>query len=536
MNFIYFKLKFLRYKFIFLFFILFLISRIFFINTQGVFFDSKEYFNLFTNPNYLVAITNGHFPPHEGYIILFWPLFQLINYFHGNATYAVILGQIILSFFTLYCFYAFIKYIANTQIAIYAVILASLTPLFWIINVTLMMENAYAAFYFVSLLLLIKYLKNNKKTPLLHLSLLIYSLAIVTQTIVILWAPLYLFVVYIKQKKLFAKVLIYMIIYFATFSVINVIFISNVIDMQPQITFRNLYLSKASEFSALQFDLKGILIFGRNFLIPLFRNNSILLVLLSLLSLIILYKKNIKLFFIGVLFILPAIYTNQWWDSLLNGRHALLAGFGIAFLVACLLQTKRFVFFLVIIYLLIVSVPALNLLRYPIPYLQEAQYAKSFPKNALFIESHFARPQVQDTVKARTIWVNEPAWPIDKLTQIINSYLDEKRDVYISSAALSEPYGLYSGPYLHNITLSYISPPILQPVLTHDKFKLYKTLNAADNLYIYQITSTSGGSYPASIQLQNSYRRIDYTDPLSFLFRLVEPTFSHELQKLYSRQ
>src|SRR5258708_7013389 len=375
---------------IILFFILFIISRLFFINTQGVFFDSKEYFNLLSNANYITGIIMGHFPPHEGYIILFWPIFHFVQFLHGDGAYGVILAQIFISFITFYCFYEVCKYITDKRVALYATIIASLIPLFWIINVTLMMENAYAFYFFVSLYILTLYIKKNKNL-FLHLSLVFYGMAIITHAMIALWAPVYLAVVLIKNKKVLLKVFLHTIVYFLTFSLGNILFISIAGHSSIQTVFFYYYLSKAPEFSTVHLALTSLLVAGRNFLIPLLQNNTILLMLLSLISLLVLLKKNRQLFIFGILWILPALYTNLWWDSLLSGRHALLASFGIAFLVAYLVKTKPFLFSLLIIYVLIGSLPALTLLRYPIPYLQEADYVKSLPENALLIESHFAR-------------------------------------------------------------------------------------------------------------------------------------------------
>ena len=126
-------------------------------------------------------------------------------------------------------------------------------------------------------------------------------------------------------------------------------------------------------------------------------------------------------------------------------------------------REKNILYFLFIIcYIVWVSVPALTLLKKPIPYLEEAQYVATLPKQSFIIESHFARPQVQKTIKGTPFYVNEPGYDVDTLDKKINTYLAEKKPIFISSAALSEPYGLYSGPYLHNITLSYEFPFLLQ--------------------------------------------------------------------------
>lgn len=521
----YFKHIILPYKNSLIFFFLFFISRIFFINSQGVFFDSQEYIHLLSLPNYFQAIASGHFPPHEGYILLFWPLFQIVNFFSGNSSYAVIVGQICISFLTLYCFYRVIDSLLDHKIAIYAAIIASLLPLFWIINVTLMMENAYAFYFFLSLFLLSSFLLKTKKNYLMHLSLFVLMLAILTQTMVVLWSPIYLFLVYLKKRNLVKKISIFFAIYLLIFCILNVFSLSFILHMSLSDVMYYLYISKRTEFPDFHTNLYSMLAIIRNFFIPLLRNNAILLGILAFLSLAISWKKDKKVFVLGLLFIIPAIYTTQWWDSLLDGRHALLAGFGIALLAAYLLRRKKIVFYLLIIYLLVVSFAALILLRKPIPYLQEASYIATLPKNALMIESHFARPQVQETAKSQVIYVNEPGWEKKRIKAKINDYLARKKPIFISSAALSEPYGLYSGPYVHNITLSYEHPFELQPMLIHYTLSTYKIISKKDNLIIYKIISAKKSPYPSVRRLRDSYRRIDYADPFWQMTWWVETTF-----------
>lgn len=509
-------------------FILFFISRVFFINSTGVFFDSAEYIGIFNVKNYLQAIAFGHFPPHAGYNLLFWPIFNISQYLHFNGAYVVVVVQIILSFISLMCFYYVITYVTDKKTGIYASILSSLIPIIWIITVTVMMENAYITYFFVSLWLLIKYLKNKTNPYLLYLSCIVFGLGVITQTFVVLWAPLYLWIVFLDNKKECLKICAFLVLCVFIMSAINILFISREIAMSPQYTFRQFYLSKGSEFAYLPLSPKGFLVFMRNFLIPLYSNNTIVLTAISFVSLCVLFFKKRSVFVLGVLWILPAMYANQWWDALLPGRHAILASFGIAFLTAYLFRNKPIVIFLIGMYLLWVSIPTLYLLRLQIPYLEEAQLVSTLPKNSLLLESHFARPQVQATIKNTTIYVNEPGWPMGTLPLIIETYLHAHRDVFVSSAALSEPYGLYTGPYVHSLTLSYTDPYVLQPDLSHFTLREYKTISKNDNIILYQIVSDKKAPYPFVLKLVDSNRRINYYDPFSFIERSLDVTFRKE--------
>ncbi len=497
---------------------LFILSRLFFINTGDVFFDSGENIVLFSLPYYFYAIISGHFPPHEGYIILFWPVYQLMKILSFNPVFWVILGQIILATVTVFCFYKIVEFLTEKRTALIASTIASLIPLFWITNVTIMMEIGYISFFFFSFYFLIKYLALPKKTVYLHLAAVSFVFSFLTHMLIVLWLPFLLAIVFYKNKNELLKIFITFCLYLGFASILNVLFISAVSKASIPTVFNHLYLSKGNEFSYPPLNFQGFLISMRNFLIPLLRNNTSLIVILSFLSLILLFRKNKKLFIIGFLWIIPALYTNQWWDSLLNGRHALPASFGLTFLTAYLVRKKLLYASLVIVYLLFVSIPTISLLNKPIPYLLEAEAIKSLPQDSLLIETHFAKPQVEKIFKGKLLAVNDPLTNKEMIKKEIDTYLSNyKKPVFISSGALSEPYGLYSGPYLHNITLSYAKPFELEPVIPHYSLEIYKTISEEDNLIIYEITSSQPSLYPSIKMLKDSSRRLDYYDPISRL-------------------
>src|SRR5579859_5670471 len=179
-------------------FILFFISRIIFINSREVFFDSKEYLSLFANPSLYEALILGHTPIHEGYILLFWPVYQLAQKMGLDPGYTVVLGEILLAALTVFCFYKIIAFVFDKETALLSSVIISLTPLFWITNVTITLETSYLSFYFLSLFLLTGYLKKNK-LYLLFLSFLCLSFSFITYSAVVLWLPVYFTIVFFKK-------------------------------------------------------------------------------------------------------------------------------------------------------------------------------------------------------------------------------------------------------------------------------------------------------------------------------------------------
>lgn len=506
---------------------IYFLSRIYFINPGGVFFDSPEYLHLFALPNFIQALASGHHPLHIGYIAFSWPIFQLATFLHSNGAASVIFGQIILSIITLYCFYEFVTFVTDKRTARLATIFTALVPLYWIITDTIMMESAYLCYFFLSVYFLIKSITGKKMYLMYALSLFFLLLASMTHTMVIFWLPFLWYLVYYKKKKFF-------IIY--SISSLIAVFLAYFLNIYFTVATSNISLSallqafsnEKDDIAILGFDSKSLFVILRDFFIIQMRNYTSLLVIISLISLIKLCKENKKLFILGLLMITPAIYINLWWDSLFPGRYATLSGFGVTFLAAYLMRNHKKLTLLVICYLLVVTLPAVNLLKKPIPYLIEATFAKSLPKDSLLIESHFSRPQVQQMYKGKLVAVNEHFLTNDDFERLINKYLQNKKPIFISSAALSDPYGLYTGPYLHVLSLSYQDQPAIEPVIKNYSLIKYKEISVSDNLAIYQIVSNKKSSYPKIDILKNSYRRIDYTDPLWQLTWWFETIFSHQ--------
>lgn len=498
--------------------ILFLLSRVAFANPHPVFFDSPEYLSRLSNPNFLNALVSGHLPLHAGYTSIFWPIFQLGKAIHIYPSSLVIFTQIILSLLAVCCFYGIIKIITNNKDAAFkAAVILSLLPLYWITNITIMMETAYVSFFIFSLYFLAKYCQEKllSISPYLTLSALCLGIAFLAHPLIILWMPFLMLLVFILNKKRLISSLLYFSLSIFVFSLINAYFISIQNKANFLTSVSTLYTAKLGERAQFNFDVQSVFVYARNFVIPLLGNYTSLIVILTPLSMIKMYFKDKKILMLSLLWIFPSLIASQWWDSVLFGRHSLIAGFGLAFLTAYLIQKNRTLFLVTTIYLLAVSLPVLNLLRGEIPYLQEAKAIEHLPKYGLLIESHFARPQTDKMYKGTIVFVDEPGWEKEKLTSKINSLLKNGKPVFVSSSALSEPYGLYSGPYLHILSLSYRKDFVLKPIIRQFTLKEYKAVNRKDNLLIYQITSNKPSEYPAVKNMSRHRRKINYSDPLS---------------------
>src|SRR5581483_10234483 len=373
--------------------ILFFLSRIVFINTQPVFFDSPEYISRITAKNFHTALFAGHWPYHFGYIFLNWPLFQLGKELHLNGLFLTLLFQVVFSYLTIVWFYKSLKRLLGQEIALKSSVIFSLTPLFWITNSTVMIETSYISFFIGSFYLLLLYLEKKEK-KFLCFSAFLFGFAFFVNPVILLWSPVFLYLILKYKRNAILYGLIYLSFLFV-FILFEALLISDFgrAGIGLMSIFKN-YVIKSHEIYASGLDLHSFLVYTRNFIIPLIRDHTFLLTVLSAVSLFVAFiKKEKNIFIFGLLFVLPSVLANQWSDSLFYGREGLISLFGLSLLVGLLLQSRK-LFTLFLCYLLIVSLPMLWLLRQPIPYIEEATMVKSLPKSSFLFESHYARPQV----------------------------------------------------------------------------------------------------------------------------------------------
>lgn len=509
-------------KKVFVFLCIFILSRLIFINPLPVFFDSPEYLSRLSNPNYFQTIISGHMPFHAGYIILFWPIFQFAKILSINPSFAVIFAQIIFSAISIYLFYRFVEIISNKKIAFIATIISALLPFYWIMNVSIMVESTYINFFIISLFSLAQFVKRKTKANLyLLVGCVSFGLALLTNPLIILWTPFLLSVIYFFGRKKIIPILLSMILTVFIIILVNSFLVAYALHVPLQNGIHQYLFGEDIKIAPNISSPIMILRFIRNALVPSLQNNTVIIFILSIISLIGIFKKNIKLFIVTFLWISPSIITNQWFDSLLYGRHGTIAVFGFALITAIFLEKRKKLFFIVLIYILLVSLPALNLLRQPIPYIEMGEFIKTLPKG-LLIESHFARPQVEGHYSGEIMYANQPGYGREKLEKAIDSYLGNKKPVFVTSQALSDPYGVYFGPFLYSLSLSYARKFELEDLLSLYSLSDYAVIDKNANIAIFKIVSKEKSIYPEIPKLNYNKHRIDYFDPMVQLWFLID--------------
>lgn len=504
--------------------VLFFISRMPFINSGQVFFDSNEYLLRFASPSLFQALANGHVPLHSGYILVFWPVWQIFEQIY-NPSFFVVFFQILLSYLGIWAFYKIAVELVPKKSAIVSAIFISITPLFWITNTTIMMESTYVATFFIAVWLFSYFLKTREVYLLIFSSLCLF-VSLLTHLAPLLYLPFVVLWLWNQAKKYktpsthLYSLFITLFIVLVSFTFIN----SYMLDQGSLVNgVKTLYFGKTQEASPLEFSPQGVGRYARNWIIPTMRNITSLVFFIAVVGFLIsIQKRKWSVVVLLSLWVLPSFLVNQWSDSLWYGRHALISYFGIVLAAGLFLYSRFKTFIVVLLYVVIITLPQMFLLRSVLPYISLQSVVSDFEENVLYIESHYARPQIEAVKKDNLYFVSEPR-DQGNLWDRIQQSLNRGNPVYVSSQALSDPYGLYSGPYLHNLTLSYRRDPVLMSLEGKD-IKLVErfVINRSDNLIIYEmILSDFPLKYPQLQNLANSQRRIDYYDPLRVIYSFV---------------
>lgn len=478
-------------------------------------FDSKEYVLRWSNANFIEAITTGHTPLHSGYVFSFWPLFQLLQRLNLDPTLGVLVGQTFLDYLTIIFFYKTVEILINKSVALRSAILLGILPIFWLVNEVIMMETTYLCYWVMAYYFLVRFSKSvGEDKHNLVLASVFWILSFLTHTVVILWIPLFLITVLLYRPKAIKMIMVAGGLAILIASVIN----AGLLALANRSDFFDgwylLYGAKFNEHAHFSFDPLGVLRYVRNWLTPLGYNNTWILLSVSFILLGRETLRNWKKSLLLWSWVLPSMVANQWWDSLLFGRHALIASLALVLVIAEQLLGWKFKLLIGSVFL--ISLGGINLLKKPIPYVSLAETVKALPEGGLYIESHFARPQIDGVYNGQVMFVDEPGWNIAELPATIQEYLDNKKPVFISGQALSEPYGLFCGPVLHNLSLSYKNQLILKDLEGGFRVQKMVSLDPEINLEIYQITNGEGERVEIN-QLDDSRRRLDYFDPLRFL-------------------
>lgn len=504
---------------------LFLLSRIPFINHQLLFMDSQEYLSRLSNPDLLQGLIQGHLPLHPGFILLLWPVVQISNLLDLNPILAIKISNCFFALVSLIIFYCLARTFFTKKSVDFATTCIALTPMFWISNLAILTESAYILFFLIALYAAQKYLISSKMRWLIAVMLSL-GLAYSIHQIIVIFLPAFSLLLLNKKSLLTGKKLLSLALTIFLGLLVSNSFLACLYVLRGYPLNQAFVLTitgKAADRAQLSFSLLGLARISRNWLILLLRSFSNLFVISAILGWFYLHKRKGKVALVLALWFLPSFIAAQWWDGLLMGRYLLISVFPMALSAAIFFEKSQILRSLLFLTLIITSIGAVWLLNQPLPARLVQASINKLPQNGLLIESHFFRPWLN--YAGKLMLVNEPNTP-QNFQEEVEHHLGNNQPVFITSQALADPYGVYTGPFIHPLSLSYFQSPKLNSFKKNYHLSAVATPSAQDHLAIYQIMNQPPHS---EIQIQTvslwHRRRLDFFDPLSQLWFLITKTF-----------
>lgn len=376
--------------------------------------------------------------------------------------------------------------------------------------------------------------KTFQPTPLV--GLLFLAWAFLAHTVILLWLPLVIWSVWKVQSKNLPEILTGLTTGLGLAVVINGWLIAEATDASLVSGVRQLFFAKLSDKADLGFDLVSIGRMVRNVAVPIYVHMGILTTLMSVYGLIrfaipaklslalvktvtnksylgfrkkqevlkildkttcCLYRNDVKTLVTIFLWLFSILIVAQWWDFF-SGRHLLIGFAGLSVVVAMVVKEKVWMQVGLVVYLLVMSLPAVFLLRSPTPYQLLRNEVKKLPKDSLVIASHFAKPHYKIIDGVNFMFVNQVGVSGKEIKEDVEQALKEERWVLVTSTALSEPYGQFSGPFVHPLGLSYRNEVILRKKFANLSVSKIKTIDA--ELVIYEVVGMDVGK---SLQIKH---------------------------------
>jgi hypothetical protein len=503
--------------FLIIFSFLFFVLRLPFISSSLLFFDSPQYAERLLLPNFWQAIVSGHPPLHSGYILVLWPIAQIAKFFSFDPILTVKVFSVFLGFFGFLALFHLLKNIFNKNVALKILFLLAFTPILWLANLDLLVVNVYFPFFFFSLFAGFKALTSGKLKYFFLTGIFLMVIFLTHSITLIYWPGAFLFLISFSKtkdsfKKLFSS--FFMAFLLANFFLFSFYTLGR--GMTASEAFYWLFLGKLNEHAQFFPLWLGFLRIVRNFVLVFCSNFTVIFTIAGLAAFFIVFKKRgRKLASALFIWFLPAILAAQWWDGLLQGRHLILATLPLAIAVA--LSFKK-LYPVILVNLVVAGLGAVLLTKPPTPQELVNRSLEKLPQNGIYLESHFWRPW---TKYPNAVFINEPFWPKEKIKEIIENALGDNVPIFVSSQALSEPYGLYSGPVLHPLTLSFRNPPTLKFLEESYYLAAVATVSAEKHLVIYKIEAgESKIGFKRNSATRWSRERVDFWDPVIYIFSL----------------
>lgn len=464
--------------------VLFVVLRLWVLNMSDMWFDSGEYLRRMMEPGLMAAMTQGHAPLHVGYVGFGWVIYRVFG-----SMYWVGVGQVLLGLVGLWGLYRVVEYWFGREVARWSVVFYSLIPLVWVSQESVMMEAVYLPLFWLGWWGVIWWRKTGKAKWLVG-GLMALGWAVSTHLVVLLWMTV--LVVSDEQKrkdKEFGELLKLMVglgVMVGVVSVINGWLMGESLGVGVFGGVRELYVGKMSDRAVLGLDVLSWLRAVRNVMVPVYVHLGIATVVIGGVGFWGLVKRRgLRRLGLMGLWLGPILIAAQWWDFF-SGRHLLIGLVGVVVLVAYVVVKMRWWKWVVLVYLVVFNVPSVARLRLPTYYQEMRQSLSELPEESLVVVGHFGKPHYGQ-LKQEVVYVNQVGE--GGVGERIEKALGEEREVFVTSMALSEPYGQMSGPWVHPLGLSY-----------HGSFLLEEELGGVEveevDSGLYEVIGVGEGEYP----------------------------------------
>lgn len=465
--------------------LLLFLTRIVFIAPYALFFDGPEYERLIMHNNLLSALTFGHEPIHPGFILPSWLVFRTVGPLF--AVSSVIAGEVVAvvaSVISLFVFYKITEIYFSKKIALRAVIIASLLPVFFLSSVNLLNDTTYICFYLLAFYFLSGFILNRRKKEYFW-GFICLSYSVFTHTQILLWLPLFflpiIFVQKSKRKGVLKKIILFLFCG-AGFGIFSLILLLAFTGSSFSHSIELLFMHGGDIMMSPDAIQTGGR-FARNLVIILLRNNSSIVILYAFIGLIYLFKYDKKRLAFCLVWILPVLIASQYWHIGLFGRVSLIASFPIALLSAHVKSRIAFVF--LVFCLLIFTVPLAIENSMSTLHKRVRQLYSEIPKDSVLISSNLIRPQV--TFRGEKYFINEPGQDIAFIKQKINSALLNNKKVFIDSQAVYNPYYSLDGNRLHILSLGKVGNTKVRELFKTYTVTISHDVNPEKRVFLYQI-------------------------------------------------
>jgi hypothetical protein len=456
-----------------LFFILFLISRLFFLANYPYFFDSVEYLKLSKESNFFASLAQSHESIHPLYLYLI-QLSQKIffSFFKVFGIYPVSFVSAVFAILGTVCFLILIKRLFNREKAFFSLLPLIFFSHLWLVQTNILHESIEQGFFLSGLLFFDIFLE--KRTLLFFcLSFLSWSLAIFNFSGIILWFFLALAVVCFRStKKNFKRNLIFLSASFLLafgLSLLSLYFIFLQFDPEPLKRLEVLFFNYGGKGIFSGWSLLELLRTLRNSFLILFYGYSPFSVLVIIfLAILLLKAKNYKGLLLMCLSLIPFFVSARFWYGGLFGRYSSLVAYPLALFFALIANKK--LYFLAICGLVVFFIPTFLVYQQkPIAEVEASLLEEiEFKENDLLVLSDYQRPQLEDRFK-KALFLTGDSINQTEIKAEIREKLDEKKRVFISFQAVKFPYLQYDGQQIHIISKGEAGKPVLKDFLLNKK-------------------------------------------------------------------